>query len=56
MNAQEPKQFFDSADWALAKEAKKDVETPEAPDVLPPKLEPTVVPPRRVSKLDPSDG
>lgn len=50
------KQYFDSADWALAKEGKKvDVQVPENPETLPPKLEPTALPPRRVSKLDPTD-
>lgn len=50
--------FFDSADWALGKEAaakgqQPPAEQPEA--LLPPKLEPTPVPARRVSHLEPMD-
>ncbi|KAF5831439.1 hypothetical protein DUNSADRAFT_13147 [Dunaliella salina] len=53
--AQEHK-FFDSADWALNKEAaaKKGVPAPrQVPEEqLKPKLEPTTVPGRRISHLD----
>jgi len=49
--------FFDSADWALNKEAaaKKGVPAPRhvPEEQLKPKLEPTTVPgPRRISHLD----
>ncbi|KXZ54562.1 hypothetical protein GPECTOR_4g627 [Gonium pectorale] len=50
--------FFDSADWAMNKEAQKKGDKPPAPDqqeTLPPKLEPMPVPSRRVSHLDPLD-
>lgn len=45
--------FFDSADWAMNKEAQKKGEKPvEQQETLPPKLEPMPVPSRRVSHLD----
>ncbi len=49
--------FFDSADWAMNKEAEKKGEKPASDDqqTLPPKLEPMPVPSRRVSHLDPLD-
>ncbi|PNW83115.1 hypothetical protein CHLRE_06g307200v5 [Chlamydomonas reinhardtii] len=51
--------FFDSADWAMNKEAQKKGEKPPAPEdqqeTLPPRLEPMPVPSRRVSHLDPLD-
>lgn len=50
--------FFDSADWAMNKEAQKKGEKPpnsEQQETLPPRLEPMPVPSRRVSHLDPMD-
>ncbi len=49
--------FFDSADWALNKEAaaKQGQPPPQAPPQLPPKLEPTPLPARRISHLDSMD-
>ena len=50
--------FFDSADWALAKQGVKAADTlapvgqaSEADAALEPKLEPTTMPPRRISHL-----
>ena len=42
--------FFDSADWALSKQGVKP-ENKQDMQNLEPKLEPTVVPPRRISQL-----
>lgn len=42
--------FFDSADWALSKQGVKP-ESKQDMQNLEPKLEPTVVPPRRISQL-----
>lgn len=58
MMAKEQK-FFDSADWALNKEAaakQPGQAAPSVPEVekLKPKLEPTPIPARRVSHLDPT--
>lgn len=51
--------FFDSADWALNKEAaaKQGAQAPKQvpEEKLKPKLEPTPIPTRRVSHLDPMD-
>eukprot|EP00798_Chlamydomonas_sp_ICE-L_P001640 gene1640-33031_t len=50
--------FFDSADWALGKEqaGQHPGQQPQAPLAqLPPKLEPTPVPTRRISHLDAMD-
>lgn len=44
--------FFDSADWALAKEGKKPENAHENPAELVPKLEPTPLPTRRVSNMN----
>ena len=56
--AQEHK-FFDSADWAMNKEAAaKQVQQGQPPppqEQLPPKLEPTPLPARRISHLDPME-
>ncbi|KAL6753756.1 hypothetical protein V8C86DRAFT_2720451 [Haematococcus lacustris] len=61
MQAKEHK-FFDSADWALNKEAAAKQAPPgaAAPQPVPeeqlkPKLEPTPIPARRVSHLDPME-
>lgn len=61
MMAKEQK-FFDSADWALNKEAaakqghtQGGMRPPVPEERLKPKLEPTPVPARRVSHLDPMD-
>jgi len=59
MQAKEHK-FFDSADWALNKEAAAKQGAPVPPQVpeekLKPKLEPTPITARRVSHLDPMDA
>lgn len=44
--------YFDSADWALAKENKAKGDAAKLEEQLPPKLEPTPAPLRRVSQLD----
>lgn len=58
-NPSQEHKFFDSADWAMAKEGQKKEGPPGPPpeqvEQLPPKLEPTPVPTRRVSHLDPLD-
>mmetsp|Transcript_33338 Transcript_33338/g.73714 ORF Transcript_33338/g.73714 Transcript_33338/m.73714 type:complete len:99 (-) Transcript_33338:896-1192(-) len=59
--AQKEHKYFDSADWAMNKEQKaKDgdgaaKEDPKEEVPLKPKLEPTPVPARRISHLDPMD-
>lgn len=57
-NLQEHK-FFDSADWAMNKEAAAKTGQPAPPpsqeEKLKPKLEPTPLPARRVSHLDPME-
>uniref|UniRef100_A0A7R9V186 Negatively light-regulated protein n=1 Tax=Chlamydomonas euryale TaxID=1486919 RepID=A0A7R9V186_9CHLO len=53
--------FFDSADWAMNKEAAAKTVPPGQPapppaeEALKPKLEPTPLPARRISHLDPMD-
>ena len=57
INAQEHK-FFDSADWAMNKEAAAKQGQPAPPpseEQLKPKLEPTPLPARRISHLDPME-
>ncbi|KAJ9511148.1 hypothetical protein QJQ45_013233 [Haematococcus lacustris] len=60
--AKQEHKFFDSADWALNKEAAAKQAPPgaAAPQPVPeeqlkPKLEPTPIPARRVSHLDPME-
>lgn len=46
--------YFDSADWAMAKEGSKKGDMQVLDEViLPPKLEPSQPPQRRISNLDP---
>lgn len=47
--------FFDSADWALSKQGVKTENKQDSFGKLEPKLEPTVVRPRRVSHLGEDD-
>jgi hypothetical protein len=57
-DALQEQKFFDSADWALNKEAAaKHGPSPAMQEVekLKPKLEPTPIPARRVSHMDPME-
>jgi hypothetical protein len=61
MRTTQEHKFFDSADWAMNKEAaaKGGADGAPAPpptEQLKPKLEPTPLPARRISHLDPSDS
>lgn len=47
------KKYFDSAEWAMKKEQAARQGAPAPQPELPPKLEPTPIPDRRVSHLDP---
>jgi len=55
MSRAQDHKFFDSADWALQKQGVKTDEQVAAagppPTALPPKLEPTLMKPRRTSHL-----
>lgn len=57
LGAHKEHKFFDSADWAMNKEAAaKQGEAPAPPaEELKPKLEPTPLPARRISHLDPME-
>jgi len=57
LGASKEHKFFDSADWAMNKEAaaKQGQPPPPPQEQLQPKLEPTPLPARRISHLDPMD-